>query len=161
MKKLIETDYNSRLITFPSAKYKVEVATLSNRKQSDVFLHNLCFINLGDMFGAKSITERVIKQPQLKVMQGERNDMANITNEEFIHYFYQFIGQDTSLANYSDNLNSEKIIEQVNYNRKNLIGEKPIKHKILNIKDANKLMYEYLDIIKECYSLDKLGVYEN
>lgn len=156
LKKLIETNYDSTIVAFPSVKYKVEAATLSNRKQTDIFLHNLCFINLADMFGAKSITNKVMAQPNLELLQGDRSDMANITNEEFIHYFYQFLNKDTSLANYSNKINSAKIIEQINYNKKNLFGEKPMKHKILNNEDANKLMYEGLDMIKEYFPLDKI-----
>ncbi|MCF7865957.1 hypothetical protein K9L67_02100 [Candidatus Woesearchaeota archaeon] len=157
LKQNLVNDYGSDLIPFPTVVYKPEVVTLSNRVLDDVLFHNLVFMNVSDIFNkSKVITNKVLQSEQINILNGDINDVSNFTNLDFLFNFYQFVAKDTTLSNYDKELNSLKVIDQVNYVKKNLANEKSISIQMLSNEDATKLMFEGLDIIKDYYSFDKL-----
>ena len=157
-KEIILKDYNSDIITFPTIDYRPEVVTISKRSIDEVLLHNLVFMNKQDVFDkSKKITNDVFNEENMIVFNGDPNQFSKFTNPEFLFYFYSFVAKDTLLSNYPINVNSLKVIDQVNYVKKNLAGVKPDNLRNMSKIDAEKLMYEGLDIIKEYFPTDKLA----
>ncbi|MCF7865956.1 hypothetical protein K9L67_02095 [Candidatus Woesearchaeota archaeon] len=153
LKNILIKDYSSDLVPFPKECYKYEVAVLSDRKSSEVFLHNIYCLDFEDVFKSTPLTSRVFESDNFGILTGDiKNDVK--LDSLLKHYFFMAVSQDITLSNYSKENLSQKVILLDNFMNKHLFGVKQEPLKIMSFEESKFVFENVLYKIADYFNLE-------